>query len=178
MPQRMRTVKVGKIEDRIALINHYIQEGKQDAQIRRLASGILNQRCGDQWCIPEKDWKAEVEAIFNWVRTNVRYTLDPWELELFQRARRSIENGTADCDDQVILAGALLQSVGYPLRLVVVDTGHGGYSHIYLHVGTPPMNPKKWISFDLTATTEPFGWEVPGYTVAKKRIFQVEGEDR
>lgn len=177
MPQRMRTVKVGQIEDRIALINYYIQEGKQDAQIRRLASAILNQRCGDQWCIPEKDWKAEVEAIFNWVRNNVRYTLDPNELELFQRARRSIENSTADCDDQVILAGAILQAVGYPLRLVVIDTGRGGYSHIYLQVGLPPVNPKRWLPFDLTATTEPLGWEVPGYQVTKKRIFQVEGKE-
>jgi len=171
--QRMRTVKVRDIKDRIALINYYIQEGKQDAQIRRIASAILNQRCGNEWCIPEKDWKAEVEAIFEWVRNNVRYTLDPNELELFQRARRSLENGTADCDDQVILAGALLQAVGYPLRLVVIDTGRGGYSHIYLHVGLPPVEPRRWIAFDLTATTEPLGWEVANHQVVKKRLFQV-----
>jgi len=172
--QKTRTVGVNNLKERIALINHFIQEGKKDAQIRRLASGVLSQRCGKEWCIPEKDWDAEVEAIFLWIRNNVRYTLDPWELELFQKARRSLENRTADCDDQVILAGAMLQVVGYPIRLIVVDTGKGGYSHIYLSVGLPPLDPKKWLPFDLTATTEPLGWEVPTYTVKRKRIFQVQ----
>lgn len=174
--QKTRLVGVNNIKERIALINFYIQEGKKDAQIRRLASRILSQKCGDEWCIPEKDWRAEVEAIFEFVRRNVRYTLDPYDLELFQRARRSLENRTADCDDQVILSGALLQAVGYPIRLVIIDTGKGGYSHIYLHVGVPPMNPNKWIPFDLTAVNEPLGWEVPEYNIKKKRIFQVQGE--
>ncbi len=172
--QKTRIVGVKNLKERVALINYFIQQGKKDAQIRQLASSILSQKCGEDWCIPEKEWESEVEAIFMYVRRNVRYTLDPWELELFQKARRSLENKTADCDDQVILAGAMLQAVGYPLRLIVVDTGKGGYSHIYMSVGLPPMNPKKWLPFDLTATTEPLGWEVPNYSVKRKRIFEIQ----
>lgn len=172
--QRMNSIKIDTIEQRVGLINYYISEGKKDAMVRRLASNILNQRCGNDWCVPEKNWEAEVSAIFYWLRNNVRYTLDPNELELFQRARRSLENRTADCDDQVILAGAILQSVGYPVRIVIIDTGSDeGWNHVYIHVGVPPMGPKKWIAFDLTATKEPLGWEMPNYAVRRKRVFEV-----
>ena len=169
----MRSVDVHTMEDRVGLINYYIQEGKRDPQIRKLVSTIISQRCGSEWCVPEKDWIAEVSAIFYWIRANVRYTLDPYDLELFQRARRSLENQTADCDDQVILAGALLQAVGYPIRIIIIGTTASGYNHVYLAVGIPPTEPTKWIPFDLTAVTEPLVWEMPSYSFKRIRAFEM-----
>jgi transglutaminase-like putative cysteine protease len=174
----MSSVEVRTIEQRVGLVNYYIQEGVRDPLIRRVASSILNPRCGDGWCISEKDWASEVSAIFYWLRHHIRYTLDPHDLELLQRARRTLENKTADCDDLVILAGAILQVVGYPIRMVIIDTGQeSGWNHIYLHVGIPPMQPHRWIPFDLAATTEPLGWEMPERAINRKRFFDVRRVD-
>lgn len=169
----IRSVDVKSVEDRVGLINYYIQQGRKDPSIRRLASRILTQRCGNSWCVEEKDWFGEVSAIFGWMRHNTRYTLDPYSLELFQKPKRAVQFGTTDCDDQTILAGSLLQSVGYPVRIVIIDTGHGGWSHVYLHIGLPPMDPRRWISFDLTATKEQLGWEMPAQSIKRKRVFEI-----
>lgn len=170
----MREVNVRTIEQRVGLIVYMIQKRRAEPEIRAVASKILSQKCGAEWCIPEKDWTAEVSAIFYWLRHNVRYTLDPYSRDMFQSPLRALEFQTVDCDDQTILAGAILQSVGYPLHIVIIDTGKGGWSHIYLHVGIPPMNPRRWIPFDLTNTKAPLGWEMPAGLVHRKRIFEVE----
>jgi len=175
---KMSAVNVTNIKQRIGLINRFIQEGRKDPQIRQLVSRIMTAWCGRGWCVPEKQWQAEVSAVFYWVRANVRYTLDPYSLELFQRAQRIVQLKMADCDDQVILSGAMLQTIGYPLRIVIIDTGDdSGWNHVYLHVGIPPTDPTKWISFDLTAIDQPLGWEMPSSMINKKKAFEVQGED-
>jgi transglutaminase-like putative cysteine protease len=170
---RIKSVKVKNLQSRVILINFYICEGKKDVQIRQIVASIINRRCGNDWYITPKNWEGEVRAIFDYIRSNVRYTLDPYNLELFQRACCSLELKIGDCDDFVILAGAMLQTIGYPLKIVCVDTSDNGFDHVYLRVGLPPTGPTEWISFDLTATDEDLGWESPG----TKKVFEVRDED-
>lgn len=173
----IRAVQVKNLKERVGLIHYYIREGRKDVRVRQLASAIINRKCGRDWCIAEKDWYGEVRAIWDYLRQNVRYTLDPYSLELFQRARRSLELGTADCDDLVILAGSLLQVIGYPVRIVIVDTSGDGWNHVYLSVGMPPTGPMEWIPFDLAATNKDLGWEPPASMVARKKMFEIPEED-
>jgi len=79
-----------------------------------------------------------------------------------------------NCDDQVILLGSLLQAVGYPIALKIVDTTDTppGFNHIYLLVGLPPMNPRKWVPLDPTMPYD-VGWEVPRYKVRDEVIYMV-----
>src|SRR5262249_17890933 len=54
-----------------------------------------------------KDRFGEVCALFDWVRSNIRYTRDIFQVELLHTARRMIELKAGDCDDMTILLGAM-----------------------------------------------------------------------
>ena len=61
----------------------------------------------------------EIKALFEWVQRNIRYTKDPFRVEVLHSPRRMLELRAGDCDDMAILLGAMLLSVGHPVRLVV-----------------------------------------------------------
>ena len=146
-----------------------VRKGGSDPKIRELAVGELSRRCGTRWCVGEKDWAAEVRALFGLVRRNVRYTRDPLRHDTYVSARRTLGQWHAgDCDDMTIALGALLQSVGYPVALRVVQTvGNTGYNHIYLLAAVPTKAPSAaWLPLD-PSVDRPAGWEVPWHTVLK-----------
>lgn len=147
------------IDDRISWIMAEIEEGKRDPRIRALAAQILSRKSDGSWAVQERDWNAEVDAIFNFTRQNVRYTRDIHEVELFQKATRTLELKIADCDDLSILLGSLLQCVGYPVLLRVIGLGGNTYQHIYVVVGIPPTSPTTWKPLD-ASQNQPAGWEV------------------
>lgn len=120
-------------------------------------------------------------AIYRWVQRHMTYTPDashPVTLadgsgDLLDEELRSPdyllgqihEQGTAfgDCDDYVILMGALLLAVGIPFQIVVISSSPSGiYDHIYLQL------------FDGTAmdaiTNQPFGWSVPEERVTAREV--------
>ena len=74
---RGRLVRAPGIKQRVARIREAVRRGGADARVRGLALGVLTRKCGREWCVPEKDWRKEVTALFDYVRTNVRYTRDP-----------------------------------------------------------------------------------------------------
>ncbi len=91
----------------------------------------------------------------------MRYTLDPQAVELFQSAERSEQVGIGDCDDQAIMLGALLSSVGFPVILRVIGLkGEKQFQHIYILAGLPPNAPAKWLPLD-ASRAEAAGWELP-----------------
>lgn len=145
------------IEDRIDMIFEEIDSGKRDPVIRQLLSEILKD-------VTEKDYEGELQAIFDWVRKNIRYTRDPHNLELFQKPSRIIELGLADCDDLSIIIGAMVQSIGYPLRLRVIGVQSADPEHIYPLVGVPPsennLESIQWVAMD-ASVNQPIGWQLP-----------------
>lgn len=172
---QMLTVESEDIDDRVSWIIEEIHEGKRDPRVRQIGSDILSKKKGDAWAIPERDWLGEVTAVFNYIRSNVRFTRDPHEVELFQKARRTLELKIADCDDLVILSGSILQSVGYPILIRVIAVGSRIFSHVYILVGIPPHDPEKYIPFD-TSRQEGIGWELRE-GVLKKQDYEVSEED-
>jgi len=99
-------VKSDNIDDRIDMILDEIYLGKADPVVRQLVGKIISN-------VEEKDYMGELQAIFNWVRKNIRYTRDPHNLELFQKPKRILELKTADCDDLSILIGGMVQNIGF-----------------------------------------------------------------
>jgi len=154
--KRHKSVRVSSpdIDDRIALLEWEMQQGKREANVRRIAGQVLKG-------VPSRDWEAEVKALFDYTRKVIRYTRDPAGVELFQSPTRALDHGIGDCDDQVIFLGSLLASVGYPLRLRVISLkGVDYFQHIYLLVGLPPHDPQKYMALD-PSRPEPAGWELP-----------------
>ena len=165
--------RVKNIDQRVSHIVQMIQKGRQDPRVRRIAVQQVSKKCGKTWCIPERDYQGEINALFNHVRRNVRYVRDSYAMDQFQHPVRTFEFAGGDCDDYSITLGSLLQSIGYPVKLRVIQTTDApDFSHIYLLVGSPPGNRRKYISLD-ASVAKPAGWEAPKYMIKKVRDYEV-----
>lgn len=164
---------VRTIDQRVSYIVRMIQKGRWHPEVRKRALQIVSRKCGNRWCVPEKNWDAEAKAVFDYTRANVRYARDSYGRDQFQHPRRTLQWGGGDCDDYTILLGSLLQSIGYPVKCRVIQTdGHKDYNHIYLVVGLPPQAPSRWVALD-GSMDRPAGWEAPARMIKKKRDFPV-----
>ena len=149
------------------LIARMIRDGAKDFYVRQKAIEIFR-----SYGARPKDRFAEVCALFDWVRKNVRYTRDIFQVELLHSARRMLELRAGDCDDMTILLGAMLKSTGHPVRLVLAGfrpSKPHSYSHVY-----PEVNVRgKWIAID-ASMERPIGWAPPA---CWKRICEVGKEE-
>jgi transglutaminase-like putative cysteine protease len=128
-----------------------IRAGAKDFYVRQKAIDIILERG-----VKAKDYLGEIEALFQWVQQNVRYTKDPFRVEVLHSARRMLELGAGDCDDMTILLGALLEAIGHPVRLVVIGPDPRRprfFTHIYLEA----RHKGRWIPLDATMPY-PLGW--------------------
>jgi predicted transglutaminase-like cysteine proteinase len=175
---RARIKTVRNIDERLAGVIEMMRKSIRDPRTRMIASQIVSSRCnspndrtGDGgWCIREKDYLAEVKAVFNWMRANVRYVRDIHSIDTFATAARTIEARAGDCDDYTITMGALLMALGFPVRTKTIrTTDSSDWNHIYLQVGLPPGKPTKWMSLD-ASVPRPAGWEAPAASIAQYRL--------
>jgi transglutaminase-like putative cysteine protease len=122
--------------------------------------------------------KAEAEAIFNFVRDNVRYTKDPYGFEyittppvLLEDIRLYIEGKgdrpVGDCDDMAILSLSLLKSIGFQVAIKVVSfTQNKKFGHVYglVRIGYD------WVPIDCVRPDQSLGWESKGHTRVMETI--------
>jgi len=153
----------------VEVIKRLIDEGKKDIVIRTLAEKLT------QYINP-KDYEREVAAIYNFVTRRLRYTKDIHRVETVHRARDLLRRHkkAADCDDFVILTGALLQAIGHPVRIVIIGNNYQDkedYSHIYIQT----LVNKKWVALDGSVPGAKVGWEAPRY--ATKKIINMDGTE-
>ncbi|MEO0146743.1 MAG: transglutaminase-like domain-containing protein, partial [candidate division WOR-3 bacterium] len=158
-----------------------IHEGTRDWRVIQAARAIVAE-------YHPLDHLSRVNALFEFVRDKVRYVKDPVGVELLAGAPHMIEEiGTygetqGDCDEKTILLGAMLQAVGYPVKLVAARTrptrGPWGivwpYSHVYLETELPGHGR---VALDPTRNEAQLGEEAPArgrliYPVVKKKEFQ------
>jgi len=142
-------------------IAQLIRQGAKDFAVRQTAIDILRQRN-----VRPKDYLAEIKALFEWVQENIRYTKDTFRVELLHSARRMLELRAGDCDDHVVVLGAMLESIGHPVRLVLTGADprrQRSFSHIYLEV----LHLGRWIPLDATMPHS-MGWAPR--TLVKKTI--------
>lgn len=199
VPMQMRSFEIRSLDERIQHLRRLVDAGKRDPQVFAFARRNLTRRCGDDWCIPEKDNLAEAKAIFGsiqagrygspssqqraeletarnlfrQIRRRVRYTSDIAGVDTYQKPGHTLALGTADCDDFSSLTCASLQAVGIPCRFKVIRTkGAREWNHIYPQAGFPRHAPTKWVSMD-SSVNMPFGWEAPARMVDASRVFRV-----
>lgn len=128
-----------------------IREGVKNFYVRQKAIDILLEKG-----IKPKDYLGEITALFEWVQRNVRYTKDPFRLEVLHSPWRMLELRAGDCDDMTILLGAMLEAIGHPVRLVLAGPDPLRprlFTHVYLEV----FHKGRWIALDPTMPF-PAGW--------------------
>ncbi len=106
--------------------------------------------------VPGKDFRGEIDRLFVWVRDNVRYTRDVRGVETVQTPAKTLEYMQGDCDDQVTLLAALLESVGIEARFKAVGFSPGTFQHVYLEA----RDNGNWIALDPTEQVAT-GWFPP-----------------
>jgi transglutaminase-like putative cysteine protease len=131
-----------------------LRAGARDFYVRQKAIDVLL-AAG----VPPKDYLGEIDALFRWVQRRIRYTKDPVRVETLHSARRMLELRAGDCDDLAILLGAMLESIGHPVRLVLTGPDPGRprlFTHVYLEA----HHHGRWIPLDATMP-HPAGWAPP-----------------
>jgi hypothetical protein len=175
MTQHVHTVR--NINQRVSHIVKLIKSSSEDQNIRRLSVQLVSQKRNGKWVIPERDYKGECTAIFNFVRSRVRYVRDAHHMDTFQSAMRTLEFGGGDCDDYTIVLGAMLRSIGYPVWCRVIQTpGSADWSHIYLVAGVPPHAPNKQTGMSMVldgSVNKPAGWSPPRSMIMRQKDFEV-----
>lgn len=130
-----------------------VNQFKVNPFIRNLAGQIAQ-------TVAAKDWEAEMGAYLDWVRANVRYTLDINGVEVLQWPTATIQMGRGDCDDMCILLATLLESGGLPARFVAIGFEPQCFEHVYVEAQDPDT--QEWIALDATEPN-PVGWFADGY---------------
>lgn len=164
---------VRNIDERVSYIKKRINEDSLKPQVREAAIALVSKKCGTKngvrWCISPKDYGQEIRAVYEAVQNSrsaiaLRYVRDHAKVDQFTAADKLMRLRGGDCDDGTILLGSLLMSIGYPVRMrVMQDTASSTWSHIYLLVGVSPGNPEAWIPLDWSVYPfKPAGWQVPG----------------
>ncbi len=105
------------------------------------------------------DYNSEIYAIYSWMRANIRYAKDPYDVEYVQAPRRLLESRQGDCDDIACLSAALCMAMGHECRFLVVGFEDGNPSHVFCQAavrGTASMDgggrgEKLWVTIDPVA---------------------------
>lgn len=121
-----------------------------NTEIRQAATSLI-------FTTPERMASSEAAALFEWVQSSVRYVRDVHEVETLSTPLVTLRGRIGDCDDQVTLLAALLESVGYPTRFVAAGYSEPGQlDHVYLQA----FLDGQWIDMDPTERN-PMGWAPP-----------------
>ena len=156
------------------MIEKMVEKSAFDEQSARLRQIVIGEMlCGTR----DRDDYGQIEAVFTWIKQNIRYIEDPVALDFYPSALVLDAIGGGDCDDHVILACAALASVGFTVGCRVIQT-QGGDWHIYSLVWLPKNGPQTAIPFDTTwpDATKP-GQEYPSSQCryVKSWVFNFKG---
>lgn len=154
-----------------------VAQGKGDPEVRAKAVEITkNIPVDPRTGLPNRrDYGQIANAVYNWMKKKIAYVNDPDGIEWLQTGKKTMELGFGDCDDQSILAGALLGSIGVPTRFKVVKANPESpqsYSHVYMQY----HDKTGWKGFDPTLHTKA-GDELSGQYIFGSRTVDLSGVD-
>jgi transglutaminase-like putative cysteine protease len=108
------------------------------------------------------DERGELDALFRFVRDDVRYVKDVAGIDTLQTPTATLERLQGDCDDKSLLLASLAQSIGYPSRFVVSATRKGqSYNHVYVEAWSPQL--ARWVALEPSVVGIPLGQALPSY---------------
>ncbi len=130
----------------LRIMRELVREWKMHPRLRQLAKTIV-QRC------PSKNIRCEVAQLHAFVSNKIRYIRDVQGVETVQAPDVTLRDRQGDCDDQAVLIGALLTSIGHPVRFVAVGFRPGQFAHVYAET---PIGPN-WVAVETTEQGWPVG---------------------
>jgi hypothetical protein len=133
-----------------------VDEALRDPSILRTAKDIVRG-------VPAFDDFSEARALYDWVRSNIRFTKDPVNKETLYPPAEMLQIRSGDCDDISMLLGTLLMAVGYPARLLTVAANGDEFSHVYVE----GQIDGQWIPMDPARSDSQFGVAPPAFTRAR-----------
>lgn len=137
-------------------IGRAIKGGAEYLPIRNLAAKLAT-------LAPPKDFLGQLQSVYNYVIKNWRYVRDPKHKELLTASPRAVYNlvlagdgkglghgkGAGDCDCITVGLGSMLQSIGFPLRIVTTSPLKSPPSRLFGHVFLQAhVKPHGWITVD------------------------------
>ncbi len=140
-----------------------VDAAKTDEKFQKLIYSVVNHAMPGQW----KDYRGELENLLRWVKQNVDYRRDPYNVELVQDVWATLDRKRGDCDDMALLFAAGAEVLGAPARFVTVSTRPNKQpSHVYTEVNVDGQ----WTSVDPIMQESFVGWE-PVDGVTAKRVW-------
>jgi Transglutaminase-like superfamily len=142
----------------VQLMRQLIDEALADSQFIRFVTDLVRS-------VPAYDDLAEAQALYGWVKRNIRFTKDPLTKEKLYPPQELLKIKAGDCDDISMLLGAMLLAVGYPARLITISADESNpqeFSHVYPEAEVPPGS-GNWIAMDAARLDSSFGSEPPAY---------------
>lgn len=163
---QLRAHTVYSLEDRVKILRRLVwspEGGLRDPLMRRLGLAVT-QAC------KARDDMCELEAVFDTVVKNVRYTGDIAGKDTFQTALRTLQFGGGDCDDHSVCCSTLAMENGFESKFRITSNTGASWDHIYAMCGVPKHRPTRWVALDTTLGVGKFGRQPPH---AKFRDFAV-----
>lgn len=138
----------------LRMMRQLINEYKKQVEIIDTAIQVV-------FLVPEKDEMSEIDALFNFVRDNIRYTRDVHGVETLANPAITLQRKVGDCDDKTTLFATLAEAIGYPTQLVMAGYyGSRDFEHVYCRV----LTSQGWLDADTTEKF-PLGFAPPGASV-------------
>lgn len=159
------------IYNTVSKMKSIIHESSRNPYVREWAGSIVSG-------IEVNNKQQEADAIYCFVRDNVRYTKDPLGYEYIQTPIVLLESigqyrqskgrrPAGDCDDMTVLSLSLLRSIGFNVAIKVVSfTPVKKFGHVYgmVQIGS------SWTPFDCVRPDADMGWESQGHTRVMETI--------
>ena len=107
-------------EQILSVLSRLIAEYGVDPRVRRFTTSLFSDSVGND------DRSGQLSEITNWVADYVRYVRDPLGIEYVRSPTTMLDEydkfgmANGDCDDQVLLSGSMLHSIGFAVRPVGV----------------------------------------------------------
>jgi hypothetical protein len=142
----------------IKLMRRLVDSALSDAPFVRRTRDIVSG-------VAAYDEAGEVQAVYNWVQRNIRFTKDPLTKETLFPPQELLKIKAGDCDDISMLIGAMLLALGYPARLITIAANAQDpdeFSHVYVEAELPPGS-GNWIAADAARYGAQFGVAPPSH---------------
>ena len=143
----------------LATLNQMVRwsaDYRTNEQIRMLSDSIVRN-------VPGKAYLQQAAAVQDWVRANIRYNMDVYDVETLQTPVYTLQRMQGDCDDHALLVGTLLLAAGHPVRYTAIASqAPGAYDHVFAET----LVGRQWMSVETTENV-PLGWW-PDFVFSKR----------
>lgn len=157
--EQLREIPAGYAGTRetIGEMKRLVDQAKKKKSIITLARGIVHR-------VPERAHKAEVNALFDWVKRHIRFVNDVYGTETIQAPWSLVKerNPSEDCDGLSTTFNSLAAAIGYDTAFKTIKadpTAPHEFSHVYSMVNIDG----RWVPADPSQKDKPLGWEPPSH---------------